>query len=135
MFTSGKSSLISTILRLLDIDSGNILIDGTNIALLSRSHIRSALNTIPQQAFFFHGSVRLNANPQGDADDASIISALREVNLWSHIESKGGLDIEMSEELLSHGQQQLFCLARAICKSSQIVIMDEATSRYAHLRE
>ncbi|KAJ5639919.1 P-loop containing nucleoside triphosphate hydrolase protein [Penicillium longicatenatum] len=125
---SGKSSLISTILRTLEIASGSILIDGVNIALLSRSHIRSSLNTIPQQAFFLHGSVRLNVNPQQDVSDEKIIDALQETNLWSHIESKGGLDIEMSEELLSHGQEQLFCLARAICKSSQIVIMDEATS-------
>ncbi|KAJ6002742.1 P-loop containing nucleoside triphosphate hydrolase protein [Penicillium sp. IBT 35674x] len=125
---SGKSSLISTILRTLEIDSGSILIDGVNIALLSRSHVRSSLNTIPQQAFFLHGSVRLNVNPQQDVSDEKIIDALQETNLWSHIESQGGLDIEMSEELLSHGQQQIFCLARAICKSSQIVIMDEATS-------
>ncbi|KAJ5950082.1 hypothetical protein N7454_001666 [Penicillium verhagenii] len=125
---SGKSSLISTILRTLEIDSGSILIDGVNIALLSRSHIRSSLNTIPQQAFFLHGSIRLNVNPQQDVSDEKIIHVLQETNLWPHIESKGGLDIDMSEELLSHGQQQLFCLARAMCKSSQIVIMDEATS-------
>lgn len=36
----------------------------------------------------------------------------------------------MSDDLLSHGQKQLFCLARALCKSSNIIIMDEATSRY-----
>ena len=118
---------------MLDIDSGSIFIDGVNIALLSRSHIRSALNTIPQQAFFLYGSVRLNVNPLEDLDDGAIIDALREVNLWTHIEGKGGLDTEMSEDLLSHGQQQLFCLARALCKSSQVVIMDEATSRLVSL--
>ncbi|KAJ5246170.1 P-loop containing nucleoside triphosphate hydrolase protein [Penicillium chermesinum] len=125
---SGKSSLISTILRTLEIDSGSVLIDGVDIALLSRSRIRSSLNTIPQQAFFLHGSVRLNLNSRQDVSDEKIIDALQETDLWSHIESKGGLDTDMSEDLLSHGQQQLFCLARAMCKSSQIVIMDEATS-------
>lgn len=101
-----------------------------DISKISRSHIRSALNTIPQKAFFLSGSVRLNADPTGDAIDEIIIDALQEVKLWTYLESKGGLDIEMTEDLLSHGQQQLFCLARALCKSSQIVIMDEATSRF-----
>lgn len=104
-----------------------------DISKISRSHIRSALNTIPQQAFFLSGSVRLNADPTGDAMDEVIIDSLREVNLWSYLESKGGLDIEMTDDLLSHGQQQLFCLARALCKSSRIVIMDEATSRFVIL--
>lgn len=130
---SGKSSLVSTILRLLDLNTGTILIDGVDISKASRSHVRSCLNTIPQEAFFLHGTVRLNANPQGDSDDNVIIEALQEVKLWSHLESKGGLDADMSEDLLSHGQQQLFCLARALCKPSKIVIMDEATSRYVHM--
>ncbi|KAJ5408595.1 P-loop containing nucleoside triphosphate hydrolase protein [Penicillium cosmopolitanum] len=125
---SGKSSLVSTILRLLDLNSGSILIDGIDISRVSRSHVRSRLNTIPQEVFFLHGTIRLNANPEGDADDSTIIGALEEVNLWSYIESKGGLDEDMTEELLSHGQRQLFCLARALCKSSKILIMDEATS-------
>jgi ABC-type multidrug transport system fused ATPase/permease subunit len=87
------------------------------------------LNTIPQQAFFLHGTVRLNANPEGNAPDNVIVEALQAVNLWSYLESKGGLDADMSEDILSHGQQQLFCLARALSKPSSILIMDEATSR------
>jgi len=102
---------------------------------VSRSLVRSRLNTIPQEAFFLHGSIRLNANPEGNASDATIIEALKEVNLWSHIESKGGLDEEMSDDMLSHGQQQLFCLARALCKSGKIIIMDEATSRFVPKKE
>lgn len=117
-------------MRLLDLNSGSIIIDGMDISKVSRSHVRSRLNTIPQEAFFLHGTIRLNANPEGNADDEEIIAALQKVKLWSHLESKGGLDADMSEELLSHGQQQLFCLARALCKSSKVLIMDEATSRY-----
>ncbi|KAJ6082006.1 hypothetical protein N7499_006880 [Penicillium canescens] len=125
---SGKSSLVSALLRILELSKGTIRIDGIDISKVSRSHVRSRINIIPQQPFFLHGSVRLNANPESNADDKQIINALQAVNLWSYIEAKGGLDIDMSDDLLSHGQQQLFCLARALCKSSSIVIMDEATS-------
>jgi ABC-type multidrug transport system fused ATPase/permease subunit len=97
--------------------------------------VRSRINIIPQQPFFLHGSVRLNANPESNVEDEQIIDSLQAVNLWSYIKSKGGLDIDMSDDLLSHGQQQLLCLARALCKSSSIVIMDEATSRYVQEAE
>lgn len=107
-----------------------ILIDGVDISKIPRSQVRCRLNTVPQQAFFINGTVRLNVNPEADVADSVIIDALDAVNLWSHIESKGGLDETMTEQMLSHGQQQLFCLARALCKSSQILILDEATSRF-----
>lgn len=126
---SGKSSLVSALLRILEPSSGTIFIDGIDISKVSRAHVRSRINTIPQQPFFLRGSVRLNANPENNATDDTIIDSLRVVNLWSDIESKGGLDADWSDELLSYGQQQLFCLARAMCKSSNLLIMDEATSR------
>ncbi|KAJ5361079.1 hypothetical protein N7541_001923 [Penicillium brevicompactum] len=124
----GKSSLLSSLLRILEAKSGSIFIDGVDISRVSKAHVRSRINTIPQQPFFLHGTIRLNANPEGTATDDKIIESLRVVNLWSHVESKGGLDADWSDELLSHGQQQLFCLARAMCKSSNLLIMDEATS-------
>ncbi|KGO71820.1 ABC transporter, integral membrane type 1 [Penicillium italicum] len=125
---SGKSSLVSAILRILELKSGTILIDSTDISKVSRAHVRSRINTIPQQPFFLHGTVRLNVNPEENATDETIVASLQAVNLWSYIQLKGGLDVDMSDDLLSHGQQQLFCLARALCKSSNIIIMDEATS-------
>lgn len=126
---SGKSSLISALIRTLDLNTGKILIDGIDITKQPRSHIRSSINTITQHPFFLPGTVRLNVNPEGNISDAAIIQALKTVTLWPHIESKGGLNAEMQEDLLSHGQQQLFCLARALCKESKIFVMDEATSR------
>ncbi|CAG8415715.1 unnamed protein product [Penicillium salamii] len=124
----GKSSLVSALLRILEPSSGAIFIDKTDISKISRANVRSKINTIPQQPFFLRGSIRLNANPEENATDESIIESLEVVKLWSHIESKGGLDADWSDDLLSHGQQQLFCLARAMCKSSNLLIMDEATS-------
>ncbi|KAJ8611714.1 hypothetical protein MRB53_037825 [Persea americana] len=127
---SGKSSLISTLLRMLELDSGRIIIDGNDLSTVSRSHVRERLNTLPQEPFFLHGSVRLNADPQHLADDETIVHALKTVGLWNIFEARGGLDSDLPEEVLSQGQRQLFCLARAMCKPSSILILDEATSRY-----
>lgn len=130
MNDSGKSSLVSTVLRMLDLDNGSITIDGVDISKISRYEIRSRLNTLPQEPFFLHGDARLNMDPRGVETDDKLIDALKAVRLWDFIEAKGGLDMEFSEDILSHGQRQLFCLARATCKNSSILIMDEATSRF-----
>ncbi|CAG7924068.1 unnamed protein product [Penicillium olsonii] len=132
---SGKSSLVSALLRILEPSCGSIFIDNTDISRMSRANVRSKINTIPQQPFFLRGSIRLNANPEESATDDTIIECLQVVKLWSLIESKGGLDADWSDDLLSHGQQQLFCLARAMCKSSNLLVMDEATSRYAKISQ
>lgn len=127
---SGKTSLISTLLRLLELDTGSVTIDGVDISTIPRQEVRLRLNTLPQEPFFLQASIRDNVDLLHLSDDESIIAALRSVNLWQMLEERGGLDEMISEELLSHGQRQLFCLARAIVKPSSIVIIDEATSRY-----
>ncbi|QLI72089.1 ABC multidrug transporter B [Metarhizium brunneum] len=125
---SGKTSLISTLLRLLELDTGSVTIDGVDISTIPRQEVRLRLNTLPQEPFFLQASIRDNVDLLHLSDDDSIIAALRSVNLWQMLEERGGLDEMISEELLSHGQRQLFCLARAIVKPSSIVIIDEATS-------
>lgn len=62
--------------------------------------------------------------------DEVLVTALRKVNLWPLISSRGGLDADISSIALSHGQQQLFSLAVAIIKKStaKIVVIDESTS-------
>jgi ATP-binding cassette subfamily C (CFTR/MRP) protein 1 len=125
---SGKSSLLMTLLRLLDIQSGSILIDGLDLKIIPRQTIRSRMIAIPQDPFLLSGSVRLNADPSGKLPDEAIIEALSKIQLWSAVESRGGLDSQMQDQPLSQGQQQLFCLARAMLRKSKIVILDEATS-------
>ncbi|KAK8064708.1 hypothetical protein PG994_007346 [Apiospora phragmitis] len=125
---SGKSSFLLTILRMLDISEGSISIDGHDINKLSREDLRKRLNTLPQEVFFLHGSVRENIDPLQLSTDKRLIDTLRAVRLWHMFEGRGGLDAPASEEALSHGQRQLFCLGRAIARPGNIVIIDEATS-------
>lgn len=128
VLSSGKSSLVSTLLRMLELEDGSINIDGIDISRIPRQEVRRRLNTLPQEPFFVRGTVRENADPLGVASDEDIIEGLKAARLWDSIEKDGGLDGELNEERLSHGQRQLFCLVRAVVKPGKIVIMDEATS-------
>ncbi|KAK5093572.1 hypothetical protein LTR70_004619 [Exophiala xenobiotica] len=126
---SGKSSFILALLRTIEVNSGAIRIDDLDLALIRRDVIRQRLNVVPQDALYLPISVRNNLDPLGEASDSELIEALEKVQLWSKFEGGGGLDIVMSDDLLSQGQRQLFCLASAILRRSKIVILDEVTSR------
>ena len=125
---SGKSSIIAAIFRMLEITSGSITIDGIDISTLSRQDLRLNVNAVPQDPYFFKGSVRLNLDPLSRSLDHDLIDALKKVELWDTVASEGGLDAPGDAEMFSHGQRQLFCLARSILHPSKIVILDEVTS-------
>jgi ATP-binding cassette subfamily C (CFTR/MRP) protein 4 len=123
---AGKSSIISTILRLHKFE-GKIFIDGVDIATLPLETLRSHVSVISQDPALFTGTVRENIDLTGKYTDAEIWTALKAVKLEMLFSS---LDHRIStvESNLSLGQKQLLCLARAIIRKSKILIMDEVTA-------
>lgn len=113
---------------MLELERGSITIDDIDISTIPRQTIRSRMNTVPQDSLFLFDTVRENIDPLEISSDDAIKDALRSVGLWEAIESRGGLDEEISDDTLSYGERQLFCLARALIKPGNIVLMDEATS-------
>ncbi|KAH6677549.1 P-loop containing nucleoside triphosphate hydrolase protein [Halenospora varia] len=125
---SGKSSLVSTLFRILDLDSGSIFVDGIDLSTLPRQTIRSRLIVVPQDPYLFDGSVRLNVDPSESVPDDAIIEALRKVQLWDTIKESGGLSARVTNDYFSHGQKQLLCIASAMLRKGNILVLDEATS-------
>ena len=124
----GKSSLVSTLLRLLDLSSGSIYIDGVDIATIPRQTVRSRLIALPQEPYLLAGSLRYNVDPLEACSSEEIEQALRKVHLYHLAKGDDGLDVTLAPEMLSHGQCQLLCLARAMLRKGSILVLDEATA-------
>ncbi len=129
---AGKSTITKLLLRLYDVTSGAIRIDGQNIAGVTQESLRAAIAFVPQEPMLFHRSLMDNIRygRQG-ATDEEVFEAARQAHCDEFISRyPEGFETMVGERgvKLSGGERQRVAIARAILKNAPILVLDEATS-------
>lgn len=129
---SGKSTFVNLILRLFEVESGQITIDRQNINEVTQDSLRENIALIPQDISLFHRSLMENIRyGAANATDEDVINASKKAHCHEFISQlNGGYQAMVGERgiKLSGGQRQRIAIARAILKNAPILILDEATS-------
>ena len=129
---AGKSTIASLLLRYYDVDEGKITIGGKNVSQLSLSNLRTHIGLVSQDPFLFDTSVRENLLLASEnASEDELQQALQAAHAWEFVRLlPEGMNTLIGERgvRLSMGEKQRLTLARAMLKSSPILILDEATS-------
>ena len=129
---SGKSTLVSMIPRLYDVDEGEVLVDGVNVKDYSLQHLRDGVGMVLQKNVLFSGTIAENLRwGDEDASDEEIRAAARSAQADEFVECfpegyESGLD--QGGTNVSGGQKQRLCIARALLKKPKILILDDSTS-------
>ena len=134
---AGKSTLVNLLLRLYDIDSGAIKIDGQAITEVTQSSLRSSIGMVTQDTALLHRSIRENiAYAKPDATEQQILAAATRAHALDFLhdlhdgKGRSGLDAFVGERgvKLSGGQRQRIAIARVLLKDAPVLVLDEATS-------
>ncbi|KAM9969411.1 hypothetical protein ACTFIR_001246 [Dictyostelium discoideum] len=129
---AGKTTIASSLFRMVECSKGFILIDGIDISKVQLQKLRSSIGIVPQDPFIFTGTIRSNIDPFNEFTDFEIWESIEKVKLKDAINSMP-LKLETAlqengDNGFSYGQKQLLCLCRTILKNFKIILMDEATS-------
>jgi ATP-binding cassette subfamily B protein len=128
----GKTTLVNLLMRFYDVDSGRILIDGVDIATVSRRSLRSRIGMVLQDTWLFSGTIAENiAYGRPDADDDDIVDAAKAAHVDRFVQTlPNGYETRVSDGggNISAGERQLITIARAFLARPQLLILDEATS-------
>lgn len=129
---SGKSTILSLISRLYDIEKGELLIDGQPIDKVNLESLRNSVAVVPQDAFLFSDTIKNNIRfGKEDATDQEIIRVTKQAAVHHNIENfKLGYDTILGERgiTLSGGQKQRVSIARALIKDAPVLLLDDSLS-------
>ena len=129
---AGKSTIINLLNRFYEINSGEILVDGTNIKDIQLKSLRAQIAVVLQNVFLFADTIMNNINLDNpDISEEEVIAAAREIGIHEFISSlPNGYYYNVKERgaMLSSGQRQLISFLRAYVSNPSILVLDEATS-------
>jgi ATP-binding cassette, subfamily B, fatty acid transporter len=129
---AGKTTLVNLLMRFYDVDSGRILIDGVDIASVSRHLLRSRIGMVLQDTWLFGGTIYDNiAYGRPEADEDEVIEAAKAAYVDRFVHTlPDGYETWVSDDggNISAGEKQLITIARAFLSRPQLLILDEATS-------